>query len=105
MMAATILCLVASVPDGTTIRCSNGMTIGIAGLETGPRVPKTAQGVLSRLTLGQKVACLPAGNKGPYIEAKCTLPDRRDLACTLIRSHTAIRSDVAWRRYGLAECE
>ncbi|RYY13990.1 MAG: hypothetical protein EON55_09275 [Alphaproteobacteria bacterium] len=105
MMAATIMCLVAQVPDGTTIMCSNELRIRIAGLEVGERIPSKARGVLSALTIGKKVSCLPAGNEGPFIVAKCTLPDQRDLACTLIQSGAAVRSEASWRRYGLKNCD
>lgn len=105
MMAATIMCLVAQVPDGTTIVCSDKTQIRVAGLEVGERVPVKARGVLSRLTMGQKVSCLPAGNEGPFIVAKCTLPDKRDLACTLIKSGAAVRSEASWRKYGLKNCD
>ena len=104
MMAATILCLVAEVPNGTTIICKDDTHIRIAGLEVGELVPKKAHGILARLAVGRKVTCLPAGNEGPFIAAKCTLPDGRDLACTLIKAQAAVRSGVAWRRYGLEDC-
>jgi len=104
MMAAIILCLVADVPDGTTILCRDRARIRIAGLETGDRAPPRGRRALAALTMGKTVSCLPAGNEGPYIVAKCTLPDKRDLACTLIRAGAAVRSDVAWRRYGLGDC-
>jgi len=104
MMAATILCLVTDVPNGTTIVCKDRTHIRVAGLEVGELVPKKAHGVLARLTVGQQVSCLPAGNEGPFIVAKCTLPDGRDLACTLIKSQAAVRSVVAWRRYALGDC-
>jgi endonuclease YncB( thermonuclease family) len=104
MMAAIILCLVASVPNGTTIVCSDSTRIRIAGLEVGKLVPSRARGFLTRLTIGKKVSCLPTGNEGPFIVAQCTPPDRPDLACTLIKSNAAVRSDVAWQRYGLKEC-
>jgi endonuclease YncB( thermonuclease family) len=104
MMAATILCLVAQVPDGTTIVCSDKTRIRIAGLETGPLVPKSAPAMLARLTMGKTVSCLPTGNEGPFIAAMCTLPDKRDLACTLIKAKAAVRSETAWRRYQLPAC-
>jgi endonuclease YncB( thermonuclease family) len=104
MMAATILCLVAQVPDGTTIVCSDKTRIRIAGLEVGDHVPAKAHGILSKLTMGQKVSCLPAGNEGPFIVAKCTLPDKRDLACTLIEARAGVRSDMLWQKYGLKNC-
>lgn len=104
MMAATILCLVAGVPDGTTLLCSDKTSIRIAGLEYGALVPKKARGILAGLTMGQKVSCLPAGNEGAFIVAKCTLPDQRDLACTLIKAKAGVRSDAAWKRYGLKDC-
>jgi endonuclease YncB( thermonuclease family) len=105
MMAATILCLVAQVPDGATLQCSEQTRIRIAGLEVGALAGTAkARGVLERLTLGKKVSCFPAGNEGPFIVAKCTLPDRRDLACALIASKAALRSDASWKRYGLGEC-
>lgn len=104
MMAATILCLVAQVPDGTTIVCADKTRIRIAGLETGTLVPKTAKRVLARLTMGKTISCLPAGNEGPFIAAMCTLPDKKDLACTLIKAKAAVRSDIAWRRYSLPDC-
>ena len=105
MMAATILCLVAQVPDGATIQCSDNTRIRVAGLEVGALAgTRKARSALERLTLGKKVSCLPAGNEGPFIVAKCTLPDRSDLACTLIKSRAALRSDASWKRYGIGEC-
>ena len=104
MMAATILCLVAGVPNGTTMVCDNRTLIRIAGLETGTLVPGKARAMLTRLVVGQRITCLPAGNEDQYIVAKCELPDGRDLACTLIKSRAAVRSDAAWRRYGLGDC-
>lgn len=104
MMAAVIACLVVGVPNGTTIICGDKTKIRIAGLEVGEGVPRTARAVLSRLALGKTVSCLPAGNEGAFIVAKCTLPNRRDLACTLIKAKAAVRSDLAWRRYGLQDC-
>ena len=104
MMAAVIMCLVVRVADGTTLVCSDQTKIRIAGLEAGRSVPMNARKTLEALTIGKQVSCLPAGNEGPLIVAKCTLPDRRDLACTLIATKAAVRSDVAWRRYGLADC-
>lgn len=104
MMAAIILCLVVQVLDGTSFLCSDKTMIRIAGLETGRGVPKTARAVLTQLTLNKKLSCLPAGNEGDYIVAKCTLPDGRDLACAMIAARAAVRSDVSWRRYGLQDC-
>lgn len=104
-MAAVIMCLVARVPDGTTLICSDSTPIRIAGLETGAIVPKNAHRQLAALTTGVTLSCLPAGNEGPFIVAKCTLPDRRDLACALIDVKAAIRSDASWRRYGLEDCK
>jgi len=104
MMAATILCLVAHVPNGTTMLCENKMLIRIAGLENGELVPRKARSTLTRLVVGQKITCLPAGNEGSLVVAKCTLPDGRDLACTLIGSQAAVRSEASWRRYGLEGC-
>ena len=104
MMAAIILCLVADVPDGTTILCRDQTRIRIAGLETDNRAPASGRKALAALTMGKTLSCQPAGNEGPYIVAKCALPDKRDLACTLIRKGAAVRSDAAWRRYGLADC-
>jgi len=104
MMAAIIICLVTHVADGTTIWCNDKTQIRIAGLEVGDRAPKTARAVLTRLALGKKLSCLPAGNEGPFVVAKCALPDGRDLACTLIAAKAGRRSDAAWRRYGLTDC-
>ncbi len=104
MMAAVIICVVTNVPDGTTIVCSDQTRIRIAGLEVRARPLVKLPTTLAALTVGKKVACLPAGNEGPFIVAKCTLPDQRDLACTLIKAKAAVRSDVAWRRYGLEDC-
>lgn len=104
MRAAAILCLVAAVPNGTTLVCADNMHIRIAGIEAADLVPKDARRILTRLTLGRTVSCLPAGNEGSFVVAKCTLPDGRDLACTLIRSKAAVRSDASWRRYGLEDC-
>ena len=73
MMAATILCLVAQVPDGTTLVCADKTRIRVAGLENGPLVPKTARAALAKMTLGKKISCLPTGNEGPYIVAKMSL--------------------------------
>ena len=104
MMAAIILCLVVKVLYGATFLSGDRMQIRIAGLEAGARAPKQAQAVLTRLVLGKTLSCLPAGNEGPFVVAKCALPDGRDLACTLIAAKAGIRSDAAWRRYGLKDC-
>jgi endonuclease YncB( thermonuclease family) len=104
MMAAIIICLVTNVPDGTTIVCSDQTRIRIAGLEVRARASAKRPATLTALTMGKKVSCLPAGNEGPFIVAKCTLPDQRDLACTLIKAKAAVRSDASWRRYGLEDC-
>lgn len=104
MMAAMIICIVTNVPDGTTIVCSDHTQIRIAGLEVRARHPMDSPATLAALTLGRKIACLPAGNEGPFIVAKCALPDQRDLACTLIEAQAAVRSDASWRRYGLEDC-
>jgi endonuclease YncB( thermonuclease family) len=104
MMAAIILCLVARVPNGTTIVCSDSTQIRIAGLEAGKLVPTKARGFLAILTVGKKVSCLPTGSEGSFIVAQCTPPDRRDLACTLIKFNAGVRSEVAWQRYGLEKC-
>lgn len=104
MMAAVIICLVTNVPDGTTIVCNDKTRIRIAGLEVGARVSTRAKGLLAGLTMGKKVSCLPTGNEGPFIIAKCTLPDHRDLACTLIKLKAAVQSKESWLRYGLKDC-
>ena len=104
MRAATILCLVAGAPNGTTLVCRDNMHIRIAGIETGERVPRNARHVLTRRVVGQSISCLPAGNEGSFVVAKCTLPDGRDLACTLIETRAAVRSEASWRRYGLQDC-
>lgn len=103
-MAAIIMCLVAKVADGTTIICSDNTQIRIAGLEVGGLIPLKGRAVLNRLVVRKTLSCLPAGNEGAFVVAKCTLPDKRDLACVLIGSGAAVRSDIAWRRYGLQDC-
>lgn len=104
-MAAIIMCLVVRVEDGATLICSDHTRIRVAGLATETSALKKGRDILSMLTVGKKISCLPAGNEGPFIVAKCTLPDRRDLACTLIKLHAGVRSEAAWRRYGLENCK
>lgn len=104
-MAAVIICLVAKVADGTTLICSDNTHIRIAGLESGKLVPPNAQHVLTGLTTGVALSCLPAGNEGAVIVARCTLPDQRDLACAMITARAGVKSASSWRRYGLQECD
>lgn len=104
MMAAIIMCLVARVPDGVTIVCRDRAQIRIPGLVSGRSQPATGHAVLTKLTLGKALSCLPVGNEASVIAAKCTLPNQRDLACTLIGAGAGVRSDPAWRRYGLQDC-
>ena len=104
-MAAAIICLVAKVPDGTTLICSNNTRIRIAGLESGELVPGKARRILAGMTIGRNISCLPAGNEGSFIVAKCTLPDHRDLACALINTKAGVRSVASWQRYGLQKCD
>lgn len=114
-MTPSIICHVAAVHDGDTIRCTDGHRIRIAGIDANeldgschnvcaPMTGQQARGYVSRLVLRRHIACQPVGTSYSRIVARCTLPDGRSLSCAAIAAGAAVRWDRYWRQYRMGEC-
>lgn len=112
----TILCIVAAVIDGDTLRCQSGERIRLAGVEAselrgGCHVPRcaplegrTARAVATRLLHRQTLTCAPVGQSWRRIVATCSL-NGHDVGCTLVTMGAAVEWPEYRRRYGLARCK
>jgi endonuclease YncB( thermonuclease family) len=68
------------------------------------RAAARSQRVMSSLTLGKRLNCLPVGTSYKRIVARCTLPDGRSLSCAAIAAGSAVRWDRYWRQYRMDDC-
>ena len=101
--AASFSCTVASVTDGDTFRCSNGVRVRLSAIDTpempgscqrgrscAPGNPYAAKAALAGLITGRTVRCEPAGKSYNRVAAWCSV-DGRDLSCAMIQSGHAVR--------------
>lgn len=108
MLEAILLCLVASVTDGDTMRCQDGTRVRLAGIDA-PEMsvcrngrmcaqgdPNRSQRALSALTLGRTIRCQPNGRSYNRITAWC-YAGRVDLSCRMVASGNAVRLPRYWR--------
>lgn len=116
-------CIVVSVYDGDgPIHCANGVKIRVAGIQA-PDFERAepcrrrkagyvcsnleaalAQQRVSRLVMGKTLACHQVGTSYARIVARCTLPDRSDLACSIVTLGAAEWWPGYVRRYHLRRC-
>lgn len=97
-MIALFLCLVASVTDGDTLRCSNGTRVRIAGIDSPempghcarwrqctPGDPYAAKNSLIALTQGKTLRCNSVGTSYNRTLAHC-YDGRTSIGCAQVRS-------------------
>ena len=112
-----MICIVASVTDADTIRCTDRTAIRIAGINARekdgscrrnapcpPMRHAQAKPIVERLTLRRRLVCQPVGTSYRRVVARCTLPDGRSLSCAVIAAGAAVRWDRYWLGYGMGEC-
>ena len=104
---ALLLCVVAYVNDGDTLRCADGTRIRLAGIDA-PELPGHCQPgrrcvagdaiaskrALERLAVGQTLRCLPNGTSYNRVTAWCAV-GQVDLSCAQVAGGYAQR----WYRY------
>lgn len=96
-------CSVAYVTDGDTFRCSNGVRVRLASIDTpempgscrpgracAPGNPYAAKAELQRLVAGRTVQCQPVGMSYNRVAAWCSVGGV-DLSCAMVRSGHAVR--------------
>lgn len=118
MIAAALLCLVASVYDGDTLTCADRTRVRIAGVNAremhgnpcpGDRpcpamAAPQAQRITSGMVLGKTLRCRAVGKSWDRVVADCTLPSGAGLSCALIAAGAAVRWDSYWRQYRMPPC-
>lgn len=96
-------CVVRSVTDGDTFRCTSGVRVRLSSIDT-PEMPGSCQkgracasgnpyaarSALARLIAGKTVRCEPVGKSYNRIAAWCSVGGI-DLSCAMVRSGHAIR--------------
>lgn len=116
-------CIVVSVHDGDgPIACANGVKVRVAGIqapdwEDAPPCRQhrpgyvcddvkaaASQRIVAKLVLGKTLTCHPVGTSFARIVARCTLPDRSDLACSIVTLGAAEWWPEYVRRYHLRRC-
>lgn len=101
-MIALFLCLVASVTDGDTLRCSSGTRIRIAGIDAPemrghcaryrqctPGDPIASRNSLAALTQGQILRCNSVGKSYNRVLAHCTA-NGQSIGCAQVRRGQAV---------------
>lgn len=113
MMVALLLCAVATVHDGDTLRCTDGTRIRIAGIDapelegcqgrTGricvPGNGQASRRYLEQLAARQTLRCRPNGTSYQRVTAFCVNERGIDLSCAMVASGYAIRWDRYWGRH------
>lgn len=115
-MIASLICVVASVTDADTIRCSSGVAIRIAGIEANERngtchiercptmLYPEAKAIVESLTLRRTLSCVPVGRSHKRIVARCSFADGSDLRCSINSTGATLDWPKFVRRYGLEKC-
>ena len=103
IVAGSFACTVASVTDGDTFRCSNGVRVRLSSIDSpempgscppvrscAPGNPYAAKAALARLIAGRTVQCEPVGKSYKRTAAWCSVGGQ-DLSCAMVRSSHAVR--------------
>lgn len=115
-LAASFACHVVKVHDGDTFTCDDRTRVRVAGVDANEMNgtchnvcaamnAKQARDYTASLIMGRTIRCEAVGQSYRRIVARCTLPDRRSLSCTLISHGAAVRWDRYWTRYRMGRCE
>jgi len=117
-----LLCLVAAVTDGDTLRCTDGTRLRIAGIQAPDRTASTpcrqrraaytcddrgyarSRTIVSRLVLRRRLVCRPVGTSYRRVVATCRLPGGGDLSCAVVGAGAAVWWEAYRRGYGMGEC-
>jgi micrococcal nuclease len=96
------LCLVASITDGDTLRCSDGTRVRIAGIDAPempghcnrgrictPGDPYAAKASLSTIAQGKSLQCQAVGKSYNRILAHCYI-NGQSIGCIQVRAHMAV---------------
>lgn len=108
-MIGLFLCMVASVTDGDTLRCSSGVRVRLAGIDA-PEIHGCRRGrvctpgdgqaskrALTALVQGKTLQCQPLGRSYNRILATCRM-GRVDPACSQVRGgYAVLRYSEQWR--------
>lgn len=126
MMAppALIICEAVHVHDGDgPLWCKGGRKIRVAGIqapdwEDAPPCRQHRPGyvcddvkaaarqrIVAKLVLGKTLTCRKVDKNRARVVAVCTLPDRSDLACSIVTLGAAEWWPMYVRRYGLEMCD
>ena len=105
---ADLACQVASVHDGDSLRCRDGLRIRLHAVAAREKDETCAPGhpcpaasaaaatqALKRLTEGRALACRSIGRSYDRVTAVCWTPEGTEVNCAMIRSGTT----VIWPRY------
>lgn len=102
LSAALFLCTVASVTDGDSFRCADGVRVALHAIDAPPlggcgtsedcaRVdPAKAKAALTRITLGKRLRCERTGGKAGLVTAWCRVAGA-DVSCAMYRGGWALR--------------
>lgn len=103
-----LVCTVASVTDGDTLRCRDGIRIRLHAVAAREADERCAQGhpcpvasgaaatrELRRLVSGRTLACEPTGRSYDRVTAICWTPSGEEVNCAMVRSGTAL----LWTRF------
>lgn len=117
MIAATFLCLVASVHDADTLRCADGTKLRVAAVNAREvdgscirRAPcpvmrhAQAKPLVERLVLGRTLRCRRVGVSYARVVADCRLPGGEDLPCAIVRTGAAAWWSAYALRYRMRTC-
>lgn len=109
MISAIFLCLVASVTDGDTFRCSDHRAVRLAGIDAPEihRCPRTRQctpgdgqaskRALTELIQGKNLTCQSLGYSYARILATCRMGNT-DPSCSQVRNgYAVLRYSEKWR--------
>lgn len=102
----SLVCTVASVTDGDTLRCQDGIRIRLHAVAAREADERCAQGhpcpaasgaaatrELRRLVSGRTLTCEPTGRSYDRLTAICWTPSGEEVNCAMVRSGTALLWD------------
>ncbi len=112
MLTAAFICLVASVTDGDTIRCTNGTRVRLAAINAREKdgscrtgmvcpimPPARAKAIVTRMVLHKRLTCAPMGKSWNRTVGACRFADGRSVSCAIAATGAAAWEPSYARRY------
>lgn len=112
MLIAAFICLVASVTDGDTIRCTDGTRVRFAAINAREKdgtcrrgmvcpimPPARAKAIVTRMVLHKRLTCEPMGKSWNRTVAACRFADDRSVSCAIAATGAAAWEPSYARRY------